>query len=101
MKGNSIDYEKLLNSAKTSTEIVEAFQRMTADAENIAVIPNKSHQGAFDLFFIGLKGVDTSFIVFKEEKLAKRFEVNDANENSVVFVVIDGTIYYVPIATSH
>lgn len=101
MKQKPIDYENLLNSAKTSKEVVAAFHRMTDDAENISIIPSKLHQGAFELFFIGLAGVDTSFIIFKEEKLAKRFMTNEANENKVVFVVIDGTIYYVPYANSH
>lgn len=101
MKRKQIDYEELVNSAKTSAEMVAAFQRMTDDAENISIIPSKLYQGAFELFFIGLAGVDTSFIIFKEEKLAKRFMTNEANENEVVFVVIDGTIYYVPYANSH
>ena len=101
MKQKSIDYEKLLNGAKTSKEMVAAFQRMTDDAESISIIPSKLYQGAFELFFIGLLGVDSSFIIFKEERLAKRFMVNEANENKVVFVVIDGTIYYVPYANSH
>lgn len=101
MKQNSIDYEKLLNDAKTRDEMVAAFQRMTDDAENIAIIPSKLHPDAFELFFIGLPGVDTSFIIFKEEKLAKRFMGNAANENDTLFVVIDGNIYYVPFGNSH
>ena len=101
MKRKQIDYEELVNSAKTSAEMVAAFKRMTDDAENISIIPSKLYQGAFELFFIGLAGVDTSFIIFKEEKLAKRFMVNEASENNVIFVVIDGTIYYVPYANSH
>ena len=101
MKQNRIDYEKLLNDAKTRDEMVVAFQRMTDDAENIAIIPSKSYPDAFELFFIGLPGIANSFIIFKEEKLAKRFMVNAVNENDTLFVVIDGNIYYVPFGNSH
>lgn len=101
MKQNYIDYEKLLNGAKTRAEMVAAFQRMTADAENISIIPSRLYPDAFELFFIGLPSVDTSFIIFKEEKKAKRFMVNAVNENDTLFVVIDGNIYYVPFGKSH
>ena len=101
MTKNLIDYEQILSSAKTKDEILETFRRMSDDADNLVVIPSKEHLGASDLFFSGLKGVETSFIVFKKERLAKRFMVDDTNENEIIYVVIDGTIYYLPFAKLH
>ncbi len=99
MTKNLIDYNLLLSKAQTSGEIVSVFKRMSDDANNLQILPSKEYAGAFDLFFIGLEGIETSFLVFQEEKLAKRFMVNGSNENEVIYLVVESTIYFLPYAT--
>ena len=99
MSENFIDYEQLLSEAKSKKETLKVLRKMDEAADNIQVIPSKDHQGAFELFFVGLKGVDTSFLVFNEEQVARRFMVSGPNDNDYICVFIGETKYYVPFAT--
>ncbi len=101
MTENSTDYEAILDAAKTSAEIVSAFKRMSDDADRLAITPSPEHVGAFDLFFFGLGGIKTSFLIFEEELLARRFMTDGLNENEAIFVVLEGAIYYIPYAKLH
>ena len=101
MSDKKIDYQALLDTAKTATELTDVFRRMDEDAKDISLLPRKDDSGVIELFFLGLDGVENSFFIFEAEHLAKRFQVNGSNENAIIYPVINGKTYYLPYANTH